>query len=312
MISRSRRETLAEGGKKHVSISIIGLPGSGKTTFLAALWELVNERRIAKVLSFDSIGENDQSYLRRIVKVWRMATEQARTRLTGLSAVKMNLKDGDGNLVEVAMPDAPGEDFRAMWEDRELGRVLGESLADGNIMLLVNGNKVKPPAWVTERAAQRKATGRQKAQTLPLNWHPSLAPTQVQLVDLLQLISHPPVGSTGRRIVVMISAWDKVEGEKLTPDAFLAAKLPLLTQYLEAGRDGWTSRVYGVSAQGGEYDGNDANAEPTEGEAPKRKTQRGHDADRLREVDIPANRIRLVFGDRESNDLTEPLQWLMR
>lgn len=301
---------MTEGSRQHISISIIGLPESGKTTFLAALWELVNERRVAKALTFESIGENDHSYLRKIVTVWRKATEQARTRLTGLSAVRMNLKDRDGNVVVVAMPDAPGEDFRAMWENRELGRVLGDSLAGGNIMLLVNGNKVKMPAWVTERAAQRKATGRQGAEALAKEWHPSLAPTQVQLVDLLQLISHAPVGRAGRRIVIMISAWDKVEDERLTPDAFLTAKMPLLAQYIEAGRDGWMSRVYGVSAQGGEYDGNDANAEPVEGGTPK-KTKKGRDADRLREVDIPANRIRLVFGGRESTDLTEPLQWLM-
>lgn len=302
---------MAEGTKQHVSISIIGLPESGKTTFLAALWELVNERRVEKALTFDSIGENDHSYLRKIVKVWRKATEQARTRLTGLSAVRMNLKDRDGNVVEVAMPDAPGEDFRAMWENRELGRVLGDSLLGGNIMLLVNGNKVKAPAWVAERAAQRKATGRQRAEALAKEWHPSLAPTQVQLVDLLQLISHAPVGRPGRKIAVMISAWDKVEGERLMPDAFLTAKMPLLAQYIEAGRDGWTSRVYGVSAQGGEYDGNDDNAEPDEGGAPKKRTKKGRDADRLRDVDIPANRIRLVFGEQESTDLTEPLQWLM-
>lgn len=302
---------MAESGKHQVSISIIGLPGSGKTTFLAALWELVNERRVTKVLAFDSIGDNDHSYLRKIVTVWRKATEQARTRLTGLSAVKMNLKDAAGKVVQVAMPDAPGEDFRAMWEDRELGHVLGESLADGNILLLLNGNKVKAPAWVAERAAQRRAMGREKGETLPKDWHPSLAPTQVQLVDLLQLISHAPVGRTGRKIVVMISAWDKVEGERLTPDAFLRQKLPLLAQYLEATRDGWTTRVYGVSAQGGEYDGNEANAHPVNGEAPKKKTTNGSDAERLREVDIAANRIRLVFAERESNDLTEPLQWLM-
>lgn len=302
---------MAESGRHHVSISIVGLPGSGKTTFLAALWELVNERRVTKMLAFDSIGDNDQTYLRKIVTVWRKATEQARTRLTGLSAVKMNLKDDAGKVVEVAMPDAPGEDFRAMWEDRELGRVLGESLVDGNIMLLVNGNKVKAPAWVMERAAQRRATGRQKAEALPKDWQPSLAPTQVQLVDLLQLISHSPVGRVGRKIVVMISAWDKVEGERLTPDAFLRQKMPLLAQYLEAARDGWATRVYGVSAQGGEYDGNEANAQPVDGETPKKKATNGRDAERLREVDIAANRIRLVFGERESHDLTEPLQWLM-
>ncbi|WP_133645220.1 TRAFAC clade GTPase domain-containing protein [Paraburkholderia flava] len=305
---------MADSENQSFSISIVGLPASGKTTFLAALWELVNERRVPKVLRFHSIGDNDQSYLRKIVKVWRSAKEQARTRLTGLSAVKMNLQDEDGRVVHVAMPDAPGEEFLAMWEERELGRSLGESLAIGNIMLLLNGNKVKAAAWLTERVAQRRVTKTRKEKALPKEWEPSFAPTQVQLVDLLQQISHAPVGGAGRRIVIMISAWDKAEGEGLTPGAFLDAKLPLLAQYLEAGRDGWCSRVYGVSAQGGEYDGNADNAEDSEDKATPNKRdspRKGRDADRLREVDIPANRIRLVFGEKESNDLTEPLQWLM-
>lgn len=300
---------MIEESKQHVSLSIVGLPGSGKTTFLAALWELVNERRVAKALSFDSIGENDHSYLRKIVTVWRGATEQARTRLTGLSAVKMNLKDGDGNVVQIIVPDAPGEDFRAMWENRELGSVLGASLAIGNIMLFVNGNKIKAPAWVTERAAQRKATGREQVEVPVKDWDPSLAPTQVQLVDLLQLISRAPVGPADRKVAVMISAWDKVEGEGLTPETFLHAQMPLLAQYIDAGLDGWSSRIYGVSAQGGEYDSNDDNAKAVEGGQPK-KLKKGRDAERLRDVDIPANRIRLAFREEESHDLTEPLQWL--
>lgn len=302
---------MTDGNKRFVSLSIIGLPESGKTTFLAALWELVNERRVAKALSFDSIGENDHSYLRKIVTVWRGATEQARTRLSGLSEVKMNLKDGDGNVAQVAVPDAPGEDFRTMWENRELGLALGTTLAAGNIMLFVNGNKIKAPAWVTERAAQRKATGREQVEVTPKDWDPSLAPTQVQLVDFLQLISRAPVGSANRKVAVMISAWDKVEGERLTPEDFLNAQMPLLAQYINAARDGWSSRIYGVSAQGGEYDSNDDNSNAAEGVKAKRQ-KKGRDADRLRDIDIPANRIRLIFGEQESNDLTEPLQWLMK
>jgi GTPase SAR1 family protein len=305
---------MADGEGRAVSISIVGLPGSGKTTFIAALWELVNERRVPKVLRLHSIGDNDLSYLRRIVKVWRSAKEQTRTRLTGMGAVRMNLQEEGGRVVQVAMPDAPGEEFRAMWEERELGSALAGNLAADNILLLINGDKVKAPAWITERAAQRRATRTPRAETLPMDWHPSLAPTQVQLVDLLQLISRPPVGTGARRIAVMLSAWDKTEGEDLDPDAFLAAKLPLLAQYLEAGRDGWISRVYGVSAQGGEYDGNADNASEDEaGQKPAGKsvTRKGRDADRLRDVDIPADRIRLVSAAGESRDLTEPLQWLM-
>ncbi len=101
-----------------------------------------------------------------------------------------------------------------MWEDRELGNALGSNLAVGNIMLLINGDKVKAPAWVTERAAQRRATKIEKAVRAPKVWEPSFAPMQVPLVDLLQQISHLPVCGHGRQIVIMISAWDKAEGEE--------------------------------------------------------------------------------------------------
>jgi hypothetical protein len=57
--------------------------------------------------------------------------------------------------------------------------------------------------------------------------------------------------------------------------------------------------VYGVSAQGGEYDQNKPDARPRE------------EAARLRDLDLPSKRIKLVFGNTESHDLTAPLEWLM-
>ena len=165
-----------------------------------------------------------------------------------------------------------------MWEEREVGKELAAILTTGNIMLLLNGNKIKAPAWVAERAAQRKAVGDGKAGTKPEPWLPGHAPTQVPLVDLLQHIARPPIGSGPRKVAVMIGAWDKVEGERMKPEAFLAAKLPLLDQYLKAGRDGWTYRLYGLSAQGGEYDENDKN---------KEKPKTGKDAERLRALTLP-------------------------
>ena len=125
------------------------------------------------------------------------------------------------------------------------------------------------------------------------------APTQVPLVDLLQHLGQPPLAAGPRRLAVILSAWDKAEGEGLPPEPFLAAKLPLLDQYLRSGRDRWDWRVYGVSAQGGDYDKNKADAVETA------------EAGRLRDLDIPSKRIRLVFEGTESHDLTEPLQWLM-
>lgn len=317
---------MTDDSEQPVSISVVGLPGSGKTTFLAALWELVQEIRVEKVLRFHSIGDADHSYLRQIVRVWRSAREQARTFFAGLSEVRMRLQDSSGRVVNVLIPDAPGEEFRSMWEERGIGIDLGHTLGRGSILLLLNGNKIKAPAWITEREALRKAadakakatdekgkvTRPRKAAPVPKEWDPRFAPTQVPLIELLQQVSHEPIGERDRRLVIMISAWDKVEGELLSPAAFLAAKLPMLDQYLAAGRDCWEFRVYGVSAQGGEYDENDENREG-EGDqkAAKLKLKKGRDAQRLLNIVIPSDRIRLIHDGQESNDLTEPLRWLM-
>ena len=52
-----------------------------------------------------------------------------------------------------------------------------------------------------------------------------------------------------------IAAWcHRAEGERLTPEGLLAAKLPLFDQYLRNGRDPWSWRVWGLSAQGGIYE----------------------------------------------------------
>mgnify|MGYP000019237360 CR=1 FL=1 len=134
----------------------------------------------------------------------------------------------------------------------------------------------------------------------PVPWKPSMAPTQVQLVGLLGLLGATPLDIGPRRLVVMLSAWDKAKGERLTPREFLRAKLPLLSQYLDTNPKLWQWTVYGVSAQGGEYDDTQPGA------------QRKQEAQDLRAADEPSRRIELTDGVSTSHDLTVPLVWLMQ
>jgi hypothetical protein len=62
----------------------------------------------------------------------------------------------------------------------------------------------------------------------------------------------------------------------------------------------WDFRVYGVSAQGGDYDEVKAGAKPTQS------------AEDLRVLDLPSTRIDLTDGTSKSHDLTVPLAWLMK
>ncbi|QUD90588.1 TRAFAC clade GTPase domain-containing protein [Phenylobacterium montanum] len=281
-------------------ISIVGFPGSGKTTFLAALWHLVQSRELQTRLTFGGLREGNFDHLTEIANRWRSAIEQDRTQIAGLRKVAMDLKTSDGGTVRLNFPDVPGEDFQRMWEGREVGIELADILSSGHVLLLVNGNRIDAPNWIYDEVELCRKIGieRKVGETVP--WHPCLAPTQVQLVELLQSLRRAPLDFGARRLSIMISVWDKAAGERREPEPFLREKLPLMHQYLTSGRDGWDWRVYGLSAQGGEYDSNEEGVEPRP------------EAERLREQDIPSERIQLVSGAAISHDLTEPLEWLIR
>lgn len=282
------------------SIVIIGLPESGKTTFLAALWHLITERDVDTALCFHNLRKGETTHLNEIAARWRDAKVQDRTAVGGSRLVSMNLLDAvNKNPVRVTFPDVPGEAYRRMWEDRDCEPEIAEILKAGGVLLFVHADTIRSPKWVVDEVALSKAVGLDVPEGDEVPWHPRLAPTQVQLVDLLQLLCAPPLNIGPRRLAIMLSAWDKASGEGLSPQAYLEEKLPLLAQYLCCRADGWVWRTYGLSAQGGDYDP----AEPG--------VERKPEAETLRSLDRPSTRIQLLVGDIETHDLTEPLAWLM-
>ncbi|WP_188110306.1 TRAFAC clade GTPase domain-containing protein [Agrobacterium tumefaciens] len=286
------------------TVAIVGLPGSGKTTFLAALWHIVNSTDgNPPALRIGSLAKGAPSYLNSIARMWRNATEQGRTQLDGNRLVQMNLIDIHERTVEVAFPDVAGEAYQQMWEVRDCDEDLEALLQAESVLLFINSDTIKPPRWINELNRQAKAMNLPKEEEGPapgVKWDPKMAPTQVQLVDLLQLLRQYPLDVGPRKLVIGLSAWDKAEPEGLAPLGFLYAKLPLLAQYLQANADGWTWKVFGISAQGGQYRSNPASAVK-------------RDADK-KVLDLPeaSDRIKIVADDMEmSRDITIPLLWLM-
>ena len=131
-----------------------------------------------------------------------------------------------------------------------------------------------------------------------LPWQPSSSPTQVTLVDIMQLIQEAPLNYSPGRIVVAVSAWDKVIDEGRRPDEFLRAELPLLSQYLSSVFGSERARVYGVSAQGDDIEDMTATSRPK--------------AAALRAKDVASERVIVIdqVGNR-SSDLTAFLEWLV-
>lgn len=279
-------------------ISIIGLPASGKTTLLAAIWHMVREAGSVTALKFDGLSRGNYEHLSALAKRWRAGKKQQRTQTSGMKVVSMRLKTTEGRSVEVSFPDMPGEDFSGMWEKREVDKATVGTLKAKAIVLIVNGDTIKFPAWIVEHMAIAKGAGIVQTEGDIVNWSPHLAPTQVQVVELLQFLMTGELFVGPRRLAVLISAWDEVEGDGLDPEEVLSTKLPLLDQYLRNARDPWTYRVWGVSAQGGIYEDLDK-GEQLEATAA------------LRDLDRPSDRIKVVEGKAVSTDITLPLEWLI-
>lgn len=282
------------------SVFIAGLPGAGKTTFLAALWQLMVNYTEGTNLKFDSLLCGSSSHLNEIARRWRNAEVQIRTEQNTELTVSMKLIDTAEQVVTVDFPDLSGESFREMWENRYCLKAIKQSLdVSQGLLLFVNANKIERPDLIAEISHLEHAIDDFEEDVIP--WHPKDAPTQVMLVDILQHFNSSNIGVPNRKIAVMLSLWDTVQDEGLSPPAYLKEKLPLLDQYLRSGADGWEYRVYGLSAQGGVY----LNKE-------KKHTQEEiEEIKRLRLLNDPTDRIKLVFAERTSKDLTEPIAWLI-
>ncbi len=283
------------------NIVMAGLPKSGKTTFLAALWHLVHADEVHTALRFHSLKKGDYSHLNTIAKRWRDAEPQIRTDLRLPKFVQMNLVDSTGHEIELSFPDLSGEAYRIMWEMRKCTSDVNSTLQEGgSLLLFVHANRIKRPLWITEERQQMETLGLEVADEgrQELSWQPSISPTQVTLVDIIQLMQGAPLDYTPAKIAIGLSAWDTVAEEGRRPDEFLRTELPLLSQYLLSFFGPDRFRVYGVSAQGDEIE---------EMTAPLRPK-----AAALRAKDVPSERIIMVdqHGNR-SNDLTEFLAWFV-
>lgn len=285
---------------KH-SVVVMGLPGSGKTTFLAALWHLVSEKEVPCKLNYVSLQTGNVEHLHEIASEWRAAKKQERTAQGGDKLVSMILKAEGGDPQTVTFPDVAGEAFLQMWGLRECDKTLAGWLKEPGVLLFIHADKVTVPKWVIDEKLLMEEMGiptedEAKAEEV-VDWSPDVAPTQVQLIDLLQSMQTEPLDVGPRRLAIILSAWDKAASRGFSPEEYLAKRMPLLDQFLRHGlHPDWEKRIYGVSAQGGDYD--DDNSKLA-------------DAERLRDIDVPSERISVVYAGDKSNDLTEPLQWLL-
>jgi ABC-type dipeptide/oligopeptide/nickel transport system ATPase subunit len=283
---------------------LVGLRGSGKTSYLAALWHLIEAGEIPTSLASSQL-QPDRQYLNRIRDSWLTFQQVGRTSLRSPETVSLLLRDAATNAnIHITLPDLSGELFRLQWVTRRAALPYAQFAADcSGILLLIHPAGVKrgsripwpdefTPAKEAEHPPQPPTQESSMAATtdVPREWSHDLSPTQVQLVELLQFVAYLRSTIKAPRVAVIVSAWDLVR-DPIVPASWLESHFPLLFQFLVANADTVPFRVYGVSALGGDLE---------------------KDLKQLQDQAVPSHRIRVIDSNLPAHsDLTAPIRFLL-
>ncbi|RWP76621.1 hypothetical protein [Mesorhizobium sp.] len=283
----------------------IGLQSSGKSTYAAALWYVVDAGEVPTVLlKGKHIG--DHRYLEVLAKRWEDGWRVPRTKTLQHENMTMNLKDPkDGVEIALTFADLSGETFEKAFATRSLSSTAASAF-DGveNLMLFVSANDPRDDLTMIDLAIEleedvdEEEIDEDGAEEKPFN--PASTPRQVQIVDFLDSIQQPPLCVRVERIAVIVSAWDKGP-EHNDPPRWLRETMGLLDQYLR--NNGIEVRVYGVSAQGGDLPDKDNPPAADDSEGLK-------DQKRLLSLTKASERVEVVGHGAGKHDLTHPVRWL--
>lgn len=293
----------------------LGLPGTGKTTYLAAFWHCVSAGDVDDALSLVRM-DGDSTYLNELRERWVRVEELDRTHISDQQFPRMILSSPSEAEFTLTFPDLSGEAVREALQTRQLPTELATALRGATgVLLFIHAEKTKIPVPIPkvepaelvgidestsvesdssagptlgDVLAGASAPDATSLQSVAASFDADDIPTAVSLVDLVQSLSARQ-GAPLARLGLVISAYDLVIDGR-SPDAWLRGELPLLWQALSFGELVREWAVWGVSAQG----------------APLK------DAAKLLEADRPTTRIRVVAGDTSSNDITEPVKWALQ
>lgn len=273
---------------------IMGMPEAGKTTFIAALWYVLQDTNDSSLRIEKYTG--DLSYLSGISKKWADIEQIPRTKPEfEEQSIVLSLVNSQNENITLAFPDLSGESFQHQYEKREAKKEHFKLIRDcSSVILFIHPDKIKEPCLISQVPAHVREDESEveevKKESKPRNPKED-DPTQVQLVELLQFLTYMRDDQLVR-LCIIISAWDLVEAAKpgSKPEIFIKEKMPLLWQYVKSNTQIFNVAYYGMSAQGGKLE----------------------ERDKLLKINNPCDRINIIDNDgNSSNDITLPISWVM-
>lgn len=269
---------------------IAGVPDAGKTTYIAALWDIIKRGGSDLELQFTTSPENS-SYLNEIWEYWVSMNKIERSKTPVPDDIKINVKrKTDNKELELDIPDFMGEQFQKIIDHTLPDNIKQWIEQSDRMVYLINKlddvSKDDIEEDDPEDATVDRTEERQKA--------PRLAPEKMleasqNMMVLKYIASHAKM----QKIAIGLSAWDAKMTANLTPEDYLQQRSPVLYNFIK-----WhfkEVKFFGVSAQGFDY--KDKNEKAAEMRDKARKSRRA-----------------FIAFDKEkdlSPDLTKPFNYLI-
>lgn len=301
------------------NILLLGLPETGKTSFLAALYYVASsgaEDRTMKEYKMSS----DSTYLNMIRKQWLGCGKVDRTiNVTNTSTkdVVLHLESAKfATQFDLHIPDVAGESFMTQFVDRLWETSYLEEVRNaGGILLFIHPSRLKhhtliddiigahnalseidvgtPDSEATAKPTlEETLTSAEEIQKESVEFTAENCPTQLIMTDLLQ--NHLDENQIKKlNVAVVVSAWESIVVEKHSPEKWLQLNLPLLFQYLNCNFEKINFKVFGVSALGGDIEKNS-------------------EIERLQNCNEPSDRIIVQDGDNTHSDIGIPIEWIIK
>jgi len=232
-------------------LAFIGMPQTGKSTFLGALWALVQSPLEQEVSEASFSG--DRSYIQRLAEQVARGQEIDRTGVDTNEAMAVELTFESVGSADVLIPDTSGESLRVLVERHIWHPRLRGACEDATaIALFVHPARVRAPQPVSLLAAVGGGDDDPDGQPVPFDVHDHGC-TAAELIDVFENVAELCRERWPIRFAVIVSAWDRVDGDP-TPYEWLQTRLPGVLATIESNPDIATLEVFGVSAQGGALD----------------------------------------------------------
>ena len=263
---------------------VVGLQDTGKSSYMAAFWAIEKEGKSGHQLTFDKYPDNTQ-YLDAIGNNW--LEQEPVNRSSNISQeLEFSLKNKDGSVIELAIPDFKGERYKLILQNEipsEIENWLKES--DRILFFLPPTNELVFNEEMNVEANQ--SVEKKPAPTFNVD---ELEPW-IQNLELLKYIFEE---KGDIKIGFCVSKWDINIAKNVSVQRWIEQEHLFFYTYVRHHFSNSHVKFFGVSAQGLNYD--------KRGELTEAKVS---------ELTDQGMRAYISSGTDKDYDITKPLAWLL-